>query len=132
MKIIEIAALSNGAHRNQNGGATVVPSGWAIIPDNIVIPDTFPFVDIEVKDGVVVSMTAGTVPEPEQPEPAKLREEAYNTEKVIEWEGELLTVTEAAQLWQYYAAEGNDKANTLTDLIAHAKAEIREKYPDIQ
>ena len=65
MKIIEISALSNGAHRNQNGGATVVPSGWAVIPDNMVIPGTFPFVDIEVKDGIVVAMTAGTVPEVE-------------------------------------------------------------------
>ena len=65
-----------------------------------------------------------------QQTPAELREEAYNTEKIIEWEGNLLTVTEAAQLWQYYAAEGNDKANTLTDLIAEAKAAIRDKYPD--
>ena len=74
MKIIEIAALSNGAHRNQNGGATVVPSGWAVIPESMVIPGTFPFVGIEVKDGVVVSMTAGTVPEvdPAEAEPTQL------------------------------------------------------------
>lgn len=68
MNIIEIAALENGAHRNQNGGISAVPKGWVIIPDNIAIPDTFPFVDIEVENGVVTSMTAGVVPEPE-PEP---------------------------------------------------------------
>lgn len=70
MRIIEIAALDNGAHRNQSSNQMTVPDGWAIIPDNITVPDTFPFVDIVVEDGVVVSMTAGTVPEPEpEPEP---------------------------------------------------------------
>lgn len=130
MRIIEIAALDNGAHRNQNGGMSVVPEGWAVIPETMTIPGTFPFVNITVKDGVVTSMTAGIVPEVEPVEPTKQREEAYNTAKVVGWEGELLTVTEAAQLWQYYAAEGNEKANMLTGLIAEAKATIREKYPD--
>ena len=62
--------------------------------------------------------------------PAEQREEAYNTEAIIEWDDKVLTVTEAAQLWQYYAAEGSEKANELTVLIAEAKTSIREKYPD--
>ena len=34
------------------------------------MPDTFPFVDIEVNGQIVIDMTAGTVPEPEpEPEP---------------------------------------------------------------
>jgi hypothetical protein len=71
MRIIEISALDNGAHRNQNGGLSVVPEGWAVIPDDMPVPETFPFVNITVKDGVVTSMTAGTMPEPEPvPEPA--------------------------------------------------------------
>lgn len=79
MRIIEIAPLENGAHRNQNGGATVVPSGWAIIPENIALPDTFPFVDIEVESGIVVKMTAGVMPEPEPvPEPEPTAEEILN------------------------------------------------------
>ena len=131
MRIIEITALDNGAHRNQDGVFVAIPEGWAVIPSTMAVPATFPFVNITVKNGVVTSMTARTMPEPEQPTPAKQREEAYNTEKIIEWEGNLLTVTEAAQLWQYYAAEGNAKANTLTDLIAEAKTAIREKHPDI-
>ena len=65
MGIIEINALDNGAHRNQTGNFSVVPEGWAVIPDGITIPDTFPFVNITVNDGVVTSMTAGTVPEVE-------------------------------------------------------------------
>lgn len=62
--------------------------------------------------------------------PAEKREEAYNSEAIIEWNGEMLTVTQAATLWQYYAAEGSDKAAELTALIATAKQTIRDKYPD--
>lgn len=66
MHIIEIKALSNGAHRNQNGFiGDVLPVGWAVIPDSIKIPSTFPFVNITVSNGKVTSMTAGTVPNPE-------------------------------------------------------------------
>lgn len=70
MRIIEIMPLSNGGHRNQETTSNRVPDGWAVIPDDMAIPETFPFVDLVVKDGKVVSMTAGVVPEPEpQPEP---------------------------------------------------------------
>ena len=131
MRIIEIAALDNGAHRNQTGTFSAVPDGWAVIPDSIAIPETFPFVDIEVDGQTVIAMTAGTVPEPEQPSPAKLREEAYNANAIIDWNGEMLTVTQAAQLWQYYSAEGaSGKTLELTQLIAEAKATIRKQYHD--
>ena len=71
MQIIEIAALPNGAHRNQTGTfRNGLPDGWAVVPDDLEIPETFPFVTLEVEDGIVTSMTAGTVPEPEpEPEP---------------------------------------------------------------
>lgn len=70
MKIIEIQALGNGAHRNQTTTSTTIPTGWAEIPADVAIPETFPFVDIQVEGNKVVSMTAGVVPEPEpQPEP---------------------------------------------------------------
>ena len=63
--------------------------------------------------------------------PAEQREMTYNTDHVIPWGGAMLTVTEAAQQWAYYAAEGDtSKMDSLTNLIAAAKAEIREKYPD--
>lgn len=63
--------------------------------------------------------------------PAVLREQAYNTDQIVPWGGAMLTVTEAAQQWAYYAAEGNTaKTDALTALIAEAKAEIRAKYPD--
>ena len=83
MLIIEIAALENGAHRNQTGTFRTIPDGWAVVPDGMEIPDTFPFVNIEAEDGVVTSMTAGVVPEPEPeptPEPTQLdRVEAQAT-----------------------------------------------------
>ena len=70
MQIIEITALPNGAHRNQDGDFRTIPEGWAVVPEEMEIPETFPFVNIETEDGVVTSMTAGTVPEPEpEPEP---------------------------------------------------------------
>lgn len=78
MRIIEIQALENGAHRNQTTTATTIPTGWAEIPADVAIPETFPFVDIQVEGNKVVSMTAGVVPEPEpEPEP-----EATETEQL--------------------------------------------------
>lgn len=76
MRIIEIHALGNGAHRNQNG-PDVCPEGWAVIPDEMEIPASFPYVGIKTDEStppVVTEMTAGTVPEPEpeQEEPSQL------------------------------------------------------------
>lgn len=68
MQIIKIEAYENGGHANQTGTFSKVPDGYAVIPDGMAIPETFPFVDITVENGVVTSMTAGVVPEPE-PEP---------------------------------------------------------------
>lgn len=64
--------------------------------------------------------------------PAEQREEAYNTEAIIAWDGEMITVTAAAQLWMYYAAENSAKADELSALIVEAKQTIREKYPDAE
>ena len=68
MRIIEIAAQDNGAHRNQTANLKTVPAGWAVIPDGMETPN-FPFGDITVEemDGVMVvtSWTAGIIPEPE-------------------------------------------------------------------
>lgn len=49
MRIIEINALPNGAHRNQNN-ASVLPDGWAVIPEGMTVPDAFPFVGLEVEE----------------------------------------------------------------------------------
>ena len=75
MRIIEIQALDNGAHRNQDGGITIVPEGWAVIPEDMEC-ENFPFGEVEVEeiDGVmtVTKWIPGEMPEPEpvpEPEP---------------------------------------------------------------
>lgn len=71
MKIIEIKALDNGAHRNQTADFISIPKGWAVIPENVETPN-FPFGDITIAEvnGVmtVTKWEAGVIPEPE-PEP---------------------------------------------------------------
>lgn len=49
MQIIQIAPLENGAHANQTINVTLeaLPDGWAIIPEGVSIPGTFPFVHID-------------------------------------------------------------------------------------
>lgn len=95
MNVIEIIALSSGAHRNTQD-INYIPEGYAQIPDDMPLPDIFPFVNIEVADEVryteksvyneatgetkieripytvkvVASMTEGIVPPPD-PVPEK-------------------------------------------------------------
>ena len=77
MRIIEIVALENGAHRNQSGTFTNVPDGWAVISEGTSTPN-FPFGTFEVEErygnGVMYmvedSWTPLPMPEPEPiPEP---------------------------------------------------------------
>lgn len=88
----------------------------------------------EVEQNWVYDPETGTFSEPIKIEaelnPTQQREQAYNTLPIIEWDGEMLTVTQAATKWQYYAAEGSTKADELQVLIAAAKQSIREQYPD--
>ena len=139
MRIIEIAPLSNGAHRNQSY-PDFVPNGYALIRSDAEL-ENYPFGTFEVEEievdkiGKVVCMKEDTwtpveLPKPEPISPSVMRENAYNIEKIILWDDSYITVTEASQLWQYYAAEGSLKANILQELIANAKMEIRLKYPD--
>ena len=72
MQIIEIIALDNGAHNNQTYHG-VIPEGWAVIPDDMELPN-FPFGEVEAEEidwvMTVTSWTPGEMPEPEpEPEP---------------------------------------------------------------
>lgn len=75
MKMLEISALSNGAHRNQTFHG-VLPEGWAVDRLNLCV-ENFPFGEVtaEEVDGVmtVLAWTPGEIPEPE-PEPEPDRE----------------------------------------------------------
>lgn len=133
MRIIEIAALENGAHRNQDGGLSVVPDGWAIIPDALVT-ENFPFGDITTAEinGVmtVTSWIPRETPSAHSPAPAEQRQQSYSSEAIIEWNDSMMTVNEATTQWQYYAAEGSSKADELQAKIVSAKADIRARFPD--
>ena len=87
MKLIEIKALSNGGHRNQESDLNYIPEGFAMIPDDMETPN-FPFGDVVVEEinGVmtVTRWTPGVVPEPvseSEPEETitlQLTKEQYN------------------------------------------------------
>lgn len=100
--------------------------------DNVVTSATFP--NKEPREGyeaiLKYNVEEGIHWEYIQIPAAKMRERAYEQFKCIEYGEELLTVDEANKLWQEYQAEGSRRAEELTDLIAAAKARIRELYPD--
>lgn len=62
--------------------------------------------------------------------PSQIREQLYNTSLVIEWENKILTITEASQIWAYYAAENSNKALQISELIIQEKNKIRLEHPD--
>lgn len=79
MNLIKITAFPTGAHENRNSlWETTVPEGWALIPKDVTIPESFPFVDIEVQeiDGVqtVIKMTGHEIIINEDEAKAKLAE----------------------------------------------------------
>lgn len=110
MTIIEIEALENGAHRNQIAtGVIAPPDGWAVIPEDMKLPETFPFVNVKAADGVVTAMTAGTVPEPEPELEPTVDERVAN----LESENKLLKEQVSAQA---------DQAEFYEDCIAEMAA----------
>lgn len=135
MRIINPEELWNGAHAHlEVNDISECPPDWAIVPDDMVT-ENYPYGKIDTgirEDGYleVTNWIPNPIPAEEVPTPAELREAAYNNDNCISWEGEMVTVTEAAQLWQYYASEGHDYATQLQTLIAEAKANIRIQYPD--
>lgn len=144
MKFIYKTPDENGHyHPIQTISMGSVPINCSVIPESLdtqVFYDYNGFVNLTTEGEVVTSMEPNipawelwkaSIPTPKDPTQAQLREEAYNTQVIIKWHGEMLTVTQAAQQWQYYAAEGDTaKTDELTALIAAAKETIREQWPD--
>lgn len=60
MRIIEIAPLPNGAHRNQSytGESLNIPEGWAAIPEELEAQaaEWLPFVTATVENGVITKL----------------------------------------------------------------------------
>ena len=101
--------------------------------DSIITSDTFPAREYHENTHAVLSYneTDGVHWEYIPFTAAELREQAYETEKCIEWDGDMLTVDEANKMFLRYDAEGfTEKSAELTALISQAKAEIRARYAD--
>lgn len=112
----------------------IIPAASAIVVDQLIEQETYPAqVDHPNTHAVLsYSETEGIHWEYIPYIPKELRERVYETEKIISYEDDMLTVDEANRKWQEYQAEGNSKANELTTLIANAKAMIRGQYPDVE
>ena len=115
MTMIEIAPLSNGAHRNQTA-LSVIPSGWAIIPSDIIC-ENFPFGEVVAEEinGImtVTEWKPLPIPEPEQHEPtveeqiAELKQKLSDTDyKAIKYaegwitDGEYEPIKAQRQEWR--------------------------------
>lgn len=64
--------------------------------------------------------------------PVQQRERAYQNDKIIEWQGELLTCDEARlnRMSAYYYSGQTDKLTQLQQLWLDARDSIQLKYPD--
>lgn len=67
---------------------------------------------------------------------AAMRKRAYETEKIINYDDELMTVDEAEALAVKYMCETGERAegivSDLRDLITNAKEAIRERYLEVE
>ena len=51
MWIVKLTPNPNGSHDDHDADhITTVPDGWAMIPEDFAVPDTFPFVDIVAEE----------------------------------------------------------------------------------
>lgn len=112
MMMLEIAALENGAHRNQTFHG-ILPDGWAVIPADMETAN-FPFGEVyaEEVNGVMTmtKWTPGELPEPEpMPDP-----EPTLDERVAELE-DALAATDETAIELYEAMMAQEEVNTAQD-----------------
>ena len=78
MLMIELAALENGAHRNQwTDGAVTPPEGWVAVPEELEAAAVtyLPYILLTVEEGDITGVAQGTIPTPTpapEPEPDAL------------------------------------------------------------
>lgn len=80
MQIIKIEPCENGAHENRSTPwSAEVPDGWALVPENLSLPDSYPFVTLTVSDvegvATVTAMEAAECPAFDPPEEPPTMEE---------------------------------------------------------
>lgn len=141
MNIVKLGALNNGAHENRESeNITAVPDGWAMIPEDFHVPDSFPFVTIEAaavehwrevedNDGktkrvpvtlmTVTGMTALPVPESPEPEPQLTTAERVSAleEQLAESDAVALALYEAQVEQETVIAEHDEAILGIYEMI---------------
>ena len=78
--LISTSSNKDGLHSYISVSEEFTFPGYAKIPEDMEIPSSFPYGDIEVENGVVVKMTPLPVPEPEpEPEPQPTLDDRVTT-----------------------------------------------------
>lgn len=136
-RYIKIEPLKNGGHIHSVETKYKHEKGWAVIPDSIAIPDTFPFVNIEVDGQTVTAMTAGTVPGPDLTDikSAKIAEIKESCESYI-YAGTDVTLPDGTiEHFSYTLADQSNISEMFTAIMAgateypyHADGEICKIY----
>ena len=136
----------DGVHIYRTANDVRITGGVPLIAEitdviHLFADNDFPLCDIDPGDYLRQEISIGSwlfinTPKPVQPEPQVLsprerRELTYETEPLIAYESEQITVDEANKLFLQYAAEGNNsKCSQLQQLIREAKTTIRNTSPD--
>ena len=140
--IISIKENLNGSRSNQSITPETIPDGWAVVPSDMEIPDTFPFINatFENINGImtVTRMTSGAFPVFPEKSAEHKRESCYKTGtydgltfSFVAYAGNDMTVDEAVTMWSRYTAEGDsEKAAEISAAISVTKSAVRAAYPD--
>ena len=144
MRVVEIVAQNNGAHRNQTGSFTTMPIGWAIIPDNMETPN-FPFGEVVTEEingvATVTSWTPGIIPGQTPTEilnaikTAKLTEISKSCEDYIYAGTDVTLLDDTIKHFTYTLADQSNISEMFTAIMAgateypyHADGEICKIY----
>ena len=134
------AKLTNGQLRYFTEGETLMIGSELITNPNISQLESEGYKEIIYAEGdrgvyedgnyIIIEMPAPAPPPVLTP--AQLREQAYKNDKVIEWQGEMLTCDEARlnRMSAYYYSGQSEKLAQLQQLWLDARASIQLQYPD--
>ncbi len=132
MTIISIEKLAPGWHdvQSQSHRTEVWLDGYIEVPETLsdLAFSIGGYCDLVIEDGVLTDIIPAPLPSTTFT-PSEQRKRAYETEPLIEWDNEQITVDAANQLWLGYAAEENPKADDLQEKIIAAKTAIRTRIP---
>jgi hypothetical protein len=128
--IISTVKTESGIHSIEDHlwmSAEQIPNGFTRVPEHMQkdAMKSLGWCDLEFDGGgALIGITPLAKPEASETE---LRREAYQTEPVVSWGGETITVDEANFLWMAYSAEASPLAGAISAEITAAKQTIRRR-----